>query len=185
MARVRIPEAVLTAAHERARARASRDWELADRLRDEIEGAGWTIVDRGIDFALSPAAPPDVEEGDRVRYGATAHVPSRLEEPATGFATIVLIATDWPEDIARAVDGIRAHRPDGTSVVIVADAPSDESTAALDELLADPGTAGWLEVVWTIRAARPRRGHPTSGSAGRPRPSWSCSMRAWSRRATS
>ncbi len=78
MTRIHIPETVLTAAHDRARARAARDWDLADRLRGEIEAAGWTIVDRGTDFALSPAAPPDVDEGARVRYGASRNVPSRL-----------------------------------------------------------------------------------------------------------
>ena len=63
MTRTRIPDEVLTAAHERAAARAAKDWATADRLRAEIEAAGWTVVDRGTDFALSPAAPPDIEEG--------------------------------------------------------------------------------------------------------------------------
>ena len=81
LTRQRIPEEVLTAAHERAKARAARDWATADRLRGEIESAGWTIVDRGTDFALSPASPPDVEEGGGVRYGASRNVPSRLDEP--------------------------------------------------------------------------------------------------------
>ncbi len=113
MTRQRIPEAVLTAAHDRARAREARDWAEADRLRDEIEAAGWKIVDRGTDFALTPAAPPDVEEADRVRYGASANVPSRLEEPATGLATVVLIATDWPADVERALGGAAGTRAGG------------------------------------------------------------------------
>ena len=49
-------------------------------------GGGLAIVDRGTDFALSPAAPPTVEdEGAGVRYGSTAAVPSRLGEPSTGL----------------------------------------------------------------------------------------------------
>ena len=47
MNRQRIPDDVLTAAHERSKARAERDWATADRLRSEIEAAGWTVVDRG------------------------------------------------------------------------------------------------------------------------------------------
>ena len=94
MTRQRIPDAVLTAAHDRARARAEHDWAEADRLREEIEAAGWKIVDRGTDFALSPLTPPDVEDDGVVRYGASANVPSRLDEPATGLATVILIATD-------------------------------------------------------------------------------------------
>jgi tryptophan synthase beta subunit len=53
--RVRIPEEVLSAAHERAAARAAKDWPEADRIRAEIEAAGWKVVDRGTDFALEPA----------------------------------------------------------------------------------------------------------------------------------
>jgi hypothetical protein len=149
--RTHIPEAVLTAAHDRARARAARDWELADRLRSEIETAGWTIVDRGTDFALSPAAPPDVDEGVRVRYGSSRNVPARFEEPAAGLATVVLIATDWPADVARALAGLRAHAPAGTSVVVVADAPSEEQAAALESMEAGGGAGAELpiEVVWT------------------------------------
>ena len=71
---------MLSAAHERAAARAARNFAEADRLRAEIEAAGWNIADRGTDFALTPAAPPDTAEGERIRYGASANVPSRLDE---------------------------------------------------------------------------------------------------------
>ncbi len=147
MARPRIPEAVLTAAHERARARAEHDWATADRLRGEIEAAGWTVVDRGTDFALSPSAPPDVEDTGRVRYGASRNVPSRLEEPPTGLATVVLVATDWPDDLQRAVAGLRSLAPPGTSIVVVADAPSEEQASALAALEAEADSD--VEVVWT------------------------------------
>ncbi|MGZ9276831.1 MAG: glycosyltransferase family 2 protein [Candidatus Limnocylindrales bacterium] len=166
MARTRIPEAVLTAAHDRARARAERDWATADRLRDEIEAAGWSIVDRGTDFALAPSAPPDVAEAGRVRYGASGNVPSRLEEAAVGLATIVLVATDWPGDVDRALAGLRAGSPDGTSVVIVADSPSDEQAFALESIESDTGaaTAAGLpvEIVWTSE----RLGHGAASNIG-------------------
>jgi glycosyl transferase family 2 len=165
--RKRIPDAVLSAAHARARARETRDWPEADRLRAEIEAAGWRVVDRGTDFALAPAAPPDVAEGDRVRYGSSQNVPSRLDEPAAGLATIVLLATDWPDDLARTVDGLRATSPAGTSVVIVADGPSPEQERSLETLaagaahrdgMADPP----IEVVWTSE----RLGHAAATNAG-------------------
>jgi hypothetical protein len=161
--RTHIPEAVLTAAHDRARARAARDWPLADRLRGEIEAAGWTIVDRGTDFALSPAAPPDVDEGARVRYGASRNVPARFEEPAVGLATVVLVATDWPGDLERALAGVRAHAPGGTSVVVVADGPSDEQAPALESIdSADDGGPLPIETVWTSE----RLGHAAATNIG-------------------
>ena len=156
MSRPRIPDEVLSAAHERSRARASRDWATADRLRGEIEAAGWTVVDRGTDFALTPSAPPDVEEGPRVRYGASRNVPSRLDEAPVGLATVVLIATDWPDDVERAIAALRATSPDGTSIVVSADDPSDDQAAALNVAPAD------VEVVWTSE----RLGHGAGVNTG-------------------
>jgi Glycosyl transferase family 2 len=134
VSRQRIPEAVLDAAHARAAARAERRWDEADRLRAEIEAAGWRIVDRGTDFALSPAAPPTVEEAGIVRYGSSADVPSRLAEPPSDEVTVVLVATDWPEDLDRAVGALRLLAPERTSVVVVADAPSEDQEAALADV---------------------------------------------------
>ncbi len=162
MTRVRIPDEVLSAAHDRAKAREARDWAEADRLRDVIEAAGWKIVDRGTDFALSPAAPPDVAEGDRIRYGSSRSVPSRLDDPATGLATVVLIATDWPADVERALAGLRSASPDGTSVVIVADAPSPDQEAALVALEAADAHAIPTEVIWTSE----RLGHAAATNIG-------------------
>lgn len=132
MSRRHIPEEILTKAHERASARAERDWAAADRLRAEIEAAGWTIVDRGTDFALAPASPATVEADGVVRYGASADVPSRLAEPATDIATVVLVATDWPADLSRTIAGLTKHGPNGLQVVVVGDAPSAEQDAALE-----------------------------------------------------
>lgn len=156
MPRTRIPEDVLSAAHQRSAARAGQDWAEADRLRTVIEAAGWRVVDRGTDFALSPAAPPDVEEGERVRYGASRNVPSRLDAPATGLATVVLIAADWPDDVARAVAGLRAGSPTGVSIVVVANEPPDDLAFASLE------TGDDLEIVWTSE----RLGHATALNMG-------------------
>ena len=137
MSRRHIPDEVLTAAHERAVARAERNWSEADRLRAQIEAAGWTIADRGTDFALSPASPPTVEAGGVVRYGSSADVPSRADEPASAFATVVLVATDWPADLERALAGLRGHQRDALQIVVVADGPSAEQDAALEQVDAE------------------------------------------------
>ena len=143
MPRTRIPEDVLSAAHDRAAARAARDWAEADRLRGEIEAAGWKIVDRGTDFALEPAHPPTVEDAGLIRYGTSAAVPSRLTEPALGVATVVLVATDWPDDLRRSLAGLERFAPAGVSVVVVADAASPEQAAAI------PAEGETVEVVRT------------------------------------
>ena len=162
MTRVRIPDDVLSAAHARAAAREARDWAEADRLRDEIEAAGWKIVDRGTDFALTPNAPPDVTDGDRVRYGSSRSVPSRLDEAPSGLATVVLIAIDWPVDLARALAGLGRGVPDGTSIVVVADAPNPGQSAALEAFEATDATGPSIEIVWTSE----RLGHAAATNVG-------------------
>jgi Glycosyl transferase family 2 len=149
--RQRIPDAILDAAHARSRARAARDWTEADRLKALIEIGGWKVVDRGTDFALEPAVAPDVVEEGRVRYGSSASVPSRLDEAAVGIATVVLVPTDRPEELERALVALGEHAPDGIQVVIVANAPSMEQAVALEALDAvDPGAPGiGTEIVWT------------------------------------
>jgi Glycosyl transferase family 2 len=134
--RQRIPDDVLSLAHDRAAARLARNWVDADRIRAEIEAAGWTIVDRGTDFALSPAHPRTEEDGAVVRFGSSTAVPSLLDAPPTGLATVVLVATDWPDDLDRALGAIRRHGPAGMSLVIVADgvpADAEERLPATDE----------------------------------------------------
>jgi cysteinyl-tRNA synthetase len=164
--RQRIPDDVLSAAHARSKARAARDWPEADRLRATIEAAGWRVVDRGTDFALSPAAAADETDGGRVRYGSSRSVPSRLDEPAVGLATIILLATDWPDDLQRAVDALRTTSPAGTSVVIVADGPSGAQAEALETLVeaqpTDDRPDPPIEFVWTSE----RLGHAAAINAG-------------------
>jgi hypothetical protein len=152
--RQRIPDEVLDLAHARARARATQAWAEADRLRTEIEAAGWKVVDHGTDFALTPAAPPDIADAGRIRYGSSASVPSRFDDADVGPVTVVLVATDWPDDLARTLAGLRSHAPAGTSAVVVADEPSDAQASALEAMLvADaglgPGASLPVDVVWT------------------------------------
>ncbi len=146
------PDHVRAWAHERSQARAARDWTEADRLRTEIEAAGWRIVDRGTDFSLEPIHPPDVVEDGRARYGSSASVPSRLAEPDSAVATVVLLAADQPADLARTLAALRAFAPANTEVVLVADGASPDQEAAL---LAPDGPAAAeiggrpVEIAWT------------------------------------
>lgn len=143
MTRAFIPDEILALAHARATARSGRDWAEADRLRAEIESAGWKVVDRGTDFALELATPPTLAGDGVIRYGSAEAVPVRPVEPSTGLATVILVATDWPADLERALAGLRTHAPDGVSFVVVADGPSPEQEAAL------PVDGDGLEVIRT------------------------------------
>jgi hypothetical protein len=152
MTRPYVPQPVLDAAHARAAARAARDWATADRLRGEIEAAGWKVVDSGTAFRLEPLHPPDLEDALGVRYGRTDAVPSRLEETPTRPATVILVATDQPDDLDRALAALRSTAPAGTQVVVVADAPGDAQAGRLP--VADAAIAGGLEIEVVRTSAR-------------------------------
>ena len=147
------PDPIRELARLRAAARAARDWPEADRLRAEIEAAGWRVVDHGTRFELRPAAAPDVVDATgRVRYGSSASVPSRLTEPDRSPVTVILRATDDPAGLARALDGLRRHAPARTQVVVVADGLDDAGTAELaatDGQITEPIGGVPVELVWT------------------------------------
>ena len=137
-----VPDEIRALADRRADARRARDWPAADALRDELLAAGWKVVDSGTLYDLERTAPPDVADGGVVRYGASASVPSRLDEAPVGLATVVLVATDWPDDVTRALTSLTAHGPRGVQVVVVANAPSGAVASLLEGL-------DGVEVVWT------------------------------------
>jgi cysteinyl-tRNA synthetase len=134
MADDRAPREVQEWARARAAARTARDWAEADRLRAEIEGAGWTIVDDGLRYRLRPAHPPDELEGEPVRYGRSLSVPSMLDEPPTDPLTVVIVASPVPSDTDRAVASVRGTAPAGSRIVVVADGIDLDAVAA-DEIV--------------------------------------------------
>lgn len=144
-----IPAEILTAAHERSAARAARDWDAADRLRGVIEDAGWRVIDAGTDFRLEPLHAPDIVDAGRVRFGRSEAVPSRLAEPDGGVATVVMVATDVPADVDRALRGLRIAAPVGTSVVVIGDGLDADAEARLAELTDAAEFAGTAELVLT------------------------------------
>ena len=164
-AQLTVPPHIEDCARRRAGARAARAFEEADRLRAEIEAAGWKVIDQGLRYRLEPMHPPDVEVGGRVLYGASGSVPSRLGDPPTATATVVLLADRWPDDLTRALDGLRAHAPVGTQVVIVANDPTPEQADALGSVVQPrfgPIAGASPEQVW---ASAPL-GHAAAINAG-------------------
>ena len=158
-----IPPEIEAAARQRSAARADRDWATADRLRGEIEAAGWRVVDRGTAFRLEPAIQADVEVGGEIRYGRSDAVPSRLTEPPTGLATVVLVASPDPTETRRALDAFGSTAPDGVDIVLVADGLPDRALEGLraTDLAASPGPTP-VELVRTSTVL----GHAAATNAG-------------------
>ena len=143
-------------AEARKAARADRAWAEADRLKAEIEAAGWKVIDRGRSFDLERAHPPDDVVDGLHRYGASASVPSRLAEPVTWPVTVVAVVRDDAPG-----PGFPAPS-DAVQLVLVGNDPAPAAALALAGLPATPDAAGPLEVVWT----NGRFGHAGAINAG-------------------
>jgi Glycosyl transferase family 2 len=117
------PADVVERAERRARARADKDFALADSLRDEIAAAGWGVVDEPDGgFRLEPAE----EAGDEPARVRAADVPSVLDEPPTADASAHWVVEGWPGDVERALDGFRTHAGQRRMHYVVADVTGEE-----------------------------------------------------------
>lgn len=147
------PEEIVELARARARARATRDWPVADRLRAEIEGAGWRVVDRGTDFSLHVAHPPDTLVDGVMRYGWSGSVPSRLDEPPVGRATVVAVTNGDVHGLERTIASVGAL--DGASLVVVADDPSPDEETLIAGVggATDAGAGGAAAAVEVVRTS--------------------------------
>ena len=133
MNRPYVPQDVLDAAHARASARSARQWEDADRLRAEMEAAGWRVVDAGTNFRLEPIEPPDLTDGDFIRYGRSTSVPSRMADPRTARATLVVVASDAPGVADRTIASLLAQRDGRDQIVVIIDGPEVSLGASVDD----------------------------------------------------
>ncbi len=133
------PAELLEAAEARAEARRQHDWPTADRLRAQIESAGWKVIDRGTRFRLEIASSPDLEDEGITRYGSSDSVPSRLNElPSVDVSWILELRRD-AEAFPRLPQPSPADPPamSGQLVAVANGVPADDST------LPDARAFGW------------------------------------------
>lgn len=89
------PAEVQEALVRRQQARADRDFELADRLRAEIEAAGWEVVDSADGSRLENRA------GRVETYPSYAATPRRSTSAHDCAFSLCLALHGWPEDVVR------------------------------------------------------------------------------------
>jgi hypothetical protein len=108
------PAEVQEALARRQQARADRDYDLADRLRGEIEAAGWEVVDSAQGSRLeSPVTRVETYPG----YSAT---PRRSTSANDCEFSLCVALHGWPEDVVRLLAALAAGgaAPDAEQVVV-------------------------------------------------------------------
>ena len=103
------PEEVVALAQERLQARASRDFEAADALRDRIAEAGWLVKDTADGYALSPRPPFTV-------FGSLADLAAAPPEVPEAAIGVGLLIDGWPDDARLCITALLEH----TSAVVLA-----------------------------------------------------------------
>jgi GT2 family glycosyltransferase len=145
-----LPAEVHALLQERASARAERDWTTADALRDRLRELGWEAVDTP---SGSTARPALAAARRGAGYADDQELASLLSEPAGVPASLVTMAEDHPDDLARLVDGLRRHpQPIEHELLVVANAPVGGADAlplpeAAGTVLAVRQRLGWADAV--------------------------------------
>jgi GT2 family glycosyltransferase len=139
-----LPDDVRRLLDERAAARADRDWDRADALRDRLADLGWEVQDT----AAGPTAHPIVATaGDQA-------TPNLLDDAAAVTISVQVAAEDHAEDLRRLLRGLAAHPPPTDwELVVVANEPSFDLEAVLDStrlaatpsVLRSEGRLGWAD----------------------------------------
>jgi GT2 family glycosyltransferase len=99
---------------QRAAARAARDYERADRLREQLRLMGWQVIDESGGARL-------VSLLDQVETHAQLHdARSRLQAASTHQFSICVVMAGWPEDVRRLVAALGASGPQPGQVEVIA-----------------------------------------------------------------
>jgi GT2 family glycosyltransferase len=119
-------------------------------LRDRLRDLGWEVVDTPAGSTARPLL-ADAQRG--AGYADDQELASRLNEPSSVPASLVMVADDHPDDLASLVDGLRRHRQAVEhELLVVANAPAGGADAL--PRLAEDGTVlevrqrlGWADAV--------------------------------------
>lgn len=114
------PDDVQQLAERRAAARAARDFDESDRLRDEITSRGWTVRDGADGWTLAQKPPYDV-------LASVRDLPDRSSTPDARRCTVALLVDGWPDDVRTCVTGLLEHAPDDVRIVLLENGQTDAS----------------------------------------------------------
>lgn len=145
-----LPDEVQQLLDERSHHREAGEFAAADAARDRLRGLGWEVMDSPRGSTARPVLP---DAPAATGYARPEDLASRLGEPATLDASVQLVADDHPDDLHRMLRGLAAHRPmRDFELVIVANAPSYDLAALIDDVWPDPAAVlptterlGWAD----------------------------------------
>lgn len=134
-----VPDEVRALAAERDERRRAKDFAAADALRDRILELGFSVIDGPDGPSLEPV---EIDETARLR---PHDVESLLDAVPTRGMSVHWVVEGWPEDVVRALAGLRSNEGDRDVHYVVADVTDTDPAVYGEEvevLRLEPGT-GW------------------------------------------
>ncbi len=133
--RAELARPLVTLVHEREAARQHGDFETADGLRRALLAQDVELHDLGAETLAFPHPPLPAAQG----VTRSEEIPSRLKEPDACAVTIGLVVNNAADDLVRCARSVlRACRGRSFELLIVDNGSTDDTTARLDELAAEP-----------------------------------------------
>lgn len=123
-----IPPEVESLAQERVVARANKDYQQSDVLRDQIKELGFLIKDTADGYELSEAPPFD-------QYQNVQQLRQAQANSVVASTTIILVIDGWPEDVRTCLSALTAYLPADAAVIAI-DCGNVESVGIVLEDLA-------------------------------------------------
>ena len=124
----------------RSRLRDAGEYGDADRIRADLEEAGYVVEDRERDSRIRPKAEWEKLTEDRDIVSSAAEVPSLIHENDSRDITIGVVACNYVDDVKRAVNSVFAWAGDRDLEVVILDNGSTDGTSEWLEELAGRDT---------------------------------------------
>jgi hypothetical protein len=123
----------------RAAARAEKDWQRSDALRDEAAALGWLVRDTADGQVVAPKPPYDV-------LATVRDLPDHRSAHDARRCTVGLLVEGWPDDVRTCVEALVQHAPPDVVVVLLEN--GDTGAGAVMHALAQahPGRVEELHV---------------------------------------
>ena len=135
-----VPQDIQELARRREAARAAKEFDRADALRDQIARAGFDVIDSPAGTRVIPGRTKDQE---RRLYAGSAAVPSVLDQPPTFDATVQWLVQGWPEDIQRGIESFRRHAGSRSTQHVVVDLTEGTEWPGTVEVVRVRPDLGW------------------------------------------
>ncbi len=128
--------AALAAVADHERARATRDFVMADRLRSRFDGLR---VDDLVEGEIVSRADRRLAPRRRRTIASPNELPDERAERAERSWSVCVLTREWPDDLARCVRSVLRYIPADGEVIVIDQGSSEDTKSRLDRLAREPG----------------------------------------------